>query len=154
MVSQGEVTTSEKGQRATYITNESEVGTRCKAPARKKCACGYLRVEGAKLWLGMWVIDEISDIGEARGYFESLEQYILTDVEVDNSGEDDLNGMPARLFSGRAKKGRDPVEWAVVFFQAGPQIVSAILYVGVPEARLQRSDELAAIVDSIVPAAR
>lgn len=109
--------------------------------------------DGSKLWLGMWVVTEIEDVGEAGEFFESLEQYVLSDVEITDSNEEDLNGMPARYFSGTAKKGREPVEWAIVLFQAKPRNISALLYIGVPEAREQRREELSGIVDSILPVA-
>lgn len=109
--------------------------------------------DGAKLWLGMWVVTEIEDVSEAGEFFESLEQYVLSEVKIKDSNENDLNGMPARRFNGTAKKGREPVEWAIVLFQVKPQTISALLYVGVPEAREQRREELSGIVDSILPVA-
>ena len=105
--------------------------------------------DGAKLWLGMWVVTEIEDVSEAREFFESLEQYVLSEVSINDSNENDLNGMPARHFSGTAKKEREPVEWAIVLFQVKPRTISALLYIGVPEARQQRGEELSGIVDSI-----
>ena len=107
--------------------------------------------DGAKLWLGMWVLSEINNIDEAREFFESLEQYVLSDVVIDNSSESGLNGMPARKFSGTARKNKEPVEWVIVLFQVNPQAIAAILYIGVPEARQQRKKELSGIVDSIQP---
>lgn len=107
--------------------------------------------DGAKLWLGMWVLSEITDISEARGYFESLEQYVLSDVVIDDSNESDLNGMSARRFSGTARKNKEPVEWVIVLFQVKPQTMAALLYIGVPEARQQRKEELSRIADSILP---
>jgi len=107
--------------------------------------------DGAKLWLGMWVLSEIREINEARGFFESLEQYVLSDVVIDENNKDDLNGMPARVFSGTARKDKEPVEWAIVLFQVKPETMAAMLYIGVPEARQQRKVELSGIVDSILP---
>lgn len=107
--------------------------------------------DGGKLWLGLWVVSEIDDVGAAREYFESLEQYVLSDVQIENVNEDDLNGMPSRVFSGMAKKGSEPVVWAIVLFQARPQTMAALLYIGVPEAGQQRKEELSGIVDSILP---
>jgi hypothetical protein len=105
--------------------------------------------DGARLWLGMWVITEIQDVKDARGYFESLEQFLFSDVKTEETGDDDLNGMPSRFFRGTAKKKNEPVEWAILLFKTGPETVSALMYIGVPEAWRQHSEELTAIVDSI-----
>ena len=105
--------------------------------------------DGAKLWLGTWVVTEITDINDAEEYFDSLEQYILSDVVIESESEDKHNGMAARLLKGSAKKGKEPVEWAIALFQPQSEIVAAILYVGVTEARKYRAAELQAIVDSV-----
>ena len=105
--------------------------------------------DGAKLWLGMWVVREIADVSKSREFFDSLEQYILSDVVVDSESDDDLNGMPARSFRGTAKKETDPVDWAIVMFQVKPESVAAILYIGVPEAWSQRKAELTGIIESV-----
>lgn len=108
--------------------------------------------DGAKLWLGMWVISEIGDIREAREYFESLKEFLFSDVEILETGDEDLNGMPSRFFRGSAKKGNEPVDWAILLFRTGPETVAALIYIGIPEAWRQHSEELTAIVDSISPA--
>lgn len=105
--------------------------------------------DGAKLWLGAWVLTEITDIQNASEYFASLEQFILSDVVIEKADETDHNGMPAHIFTGSAKKGTEPVEWAVAFFQPQSEIVAAVLYIGVTEARQHRQAELEAIVDSV-----
>ena len=107
--------------------------------------------DGAKLWLGTWVVTEITDINDAAEYFGSLEQYILSDVEIDSKSGDDHNGMAARVLKGSAKKDTEPVEWAIALFQPRPEVVAAILYIGVTEARKYRAVELQAIVDSVQP---
>ncbi|MDJ0958754.1 MAG: hypothetical protein QNI91_17945 [Arenicellales bacterium] len=107
--------------------------------------------DGAKLWLGTWVVTEITDINDADAYFGSLEQYILSDVTIDSKSQNDHNGMAARVLKGSAKKDTEPVEWAVALFQPHPEIVAAILYIGVTVAREHRAVELQAIVDSVRP---
>ena len=107
--------------------------------------------DGAKLWLGTWGVTEITDINDADDYFGSLEQYILSDVVIDSESKDDHNGMLARVLKGSAKKDTEPVEWAVALFQPRPEIMAAILYIGVTEAREYRAAELQAIVDSVQP---
>ena len=107
--------------------------------------------DGSKLWLGTWVVTEITDIDDAEEYFGSLEQYILSDVVIDSESKDKHNGMSARVLQGSAKKGKEPVEWAIALFQPHPEIVAAILYVGVTEAREYRAAELRSIVDSVQP---
>ena len=59
----------------------------------------------------MWVVTEIDSVQDARDYFESLKDFLLSDVRLDQSLEDDLNGMPSRRFSGTARKGKEPVDW-------------------------------------------
>lgn len=105
--------------------------------------------DGAKLWLGTWVLTEIADIQDAGEYFNSLEQFILSDVVVEDTDETDHNGMPARVFKGSAKKEKESVEWVVAFFQPQPEIIGAVLYIGVAEARQYRQAELEAIVNSV-----
>lgn len=105
--------------------------------------------DGAKLWLGTWVLTEIADVADARAYFESLEQYILNDVVIEEAKESDLNGMEARTFRGSAKKGKEPVEWVMAFFTPRLNTVAGILYIGVPKARRTREAELRGIVESI-----
>ena len=107
--------------------------------------------DGAKLWLGTWVVTEIADIDDAEEYFGSLEQYILSDVVIGSESKDKHNGMAARLLKGSAKKDTEPVEWAIAFFQPQPEIVAAILYVGVLEAREYHAKALQSIVDSVQP---
>ena len=107
--------------------------------------------DGARLWLGMWVITEIEDVGGARDYFESLKEYLFSDVRQEDSRMDDFNGMPARYFSGTARKGREPVEWAILLFKPAPGAVAAVLYIGVPDARREHGEALKTIVDSITP---
>ncbi len=108
--------------------------------------------DGARLWLGTWVLSEVSDLDDARGYFESLEQYILNDVVIEESSEDDLNDMPARVFNGSGKKGKEPVEWVMALFEPKADVIAGVLYIGVPEARRAREAELKTIVASIRPA--
>lgn len=105
--------------------------------------------DGAKLWLGTWVLTEITDIQDALTYFNSLEQFIFSNVVIEDTDETDHNGMRARVLKGTARKEKDPVEWVVAFFQPQPEIVAAVLYVGVAEARQYRQAEMRAIVDSI-----
>ena len=107
--------------------------------------------DGAKLWLGTWVVTEITDINDAAEYFGSLEQYILSDVEIDSKSGDDHNGMAAHVLKGSANKDTEPVEWAIALFQPRPEVVAALLYIGVTEAREYRAVELQAIVDSVQP---
>lgn len=108
--------------------------------------------DGAKLWLGMWAISEIGDIRDAREYFDSLKEFLFSDVETVEIGDEDLNGMPSRFFRGSAKKGNEPVDWAILLFRTGPETVAALMYIGIPEAWRQHADELTAIVDSVSPA--
>ena len=105
--------------------------------------------DGAKLWLGMWVLREIEDISEAREFFDSLEQYILSDVVVNTESDENLNGMPAHSLRGTAKKETEAVDWAIVMFQVKPETVAAILYIGVPEAWKQRKTELTGMIESV-----
>lgn len=70
---------------------------------------------------------------------------------IDSRSEDDHNGMAARVLRGSAKKGTEPVEWLAALFQPQPEIVAAILYVGVAEAREYHANDLRAIVESVQP---
>lgn len=108
--------------------------------------------DGSKLWLGTWVLSEITSLDDAREYFESLEQYILNAVVIEQINEENLNNMSARVLRGSAKKEHEPVEWVMALFQPRAELVAGILYIGVPEARQLREAELRAIVKSVRPA--
>lgn len=107
--------------------------------------------DGSRLWLGTWVLPDIASLDEAREYFESLEKYILNDVSIEQTSEESLNDMPARVLRGSAKKGSEPVEWVMALFQPKDEIIAGILYIGVPEARQLREAELRSILKSVQP---
>ena len=107
--------------------------------------------DGSKLWLGTWVVTEIDEIIKARTYFESLESFVFKDVMIERSRSEQHNNMPALILSGRAKKGSEAVQWAMVFFQPQENIVAAFLLIGVPEVRSRRKRELQAMIQSLRP---
>ncbi|MFC1665578.1 hypothetical protein ACFL17_08130 [Pseudomonadota bacterium] len=108
--------------------------------------------DGSRIWLGVWLPPYLKDIQDGPKYLESLEQYILTEVKANDPVSQSLNGMPALIIRGSAKKDRDAVEWTIAFFQASRDIVGAALYVGVVEDKKKHQSELDALIDSIRPA--
>ena len=108
--------------------------------------------DGSLLWLGTWVPPGVTDFAQAAAYFDSLEQYLLTEVQAQEPAARDLNGMAARIIRGTAKKDGEPVEWVMAFFQPRQGVIAAALYVGVIEARDRYRQDLDSIIDSISPA--
>jgi hypothetical protein len=112
---------------------------------------GAMPNDGSLLWLGVWVPPGVSNFEEAKAYLDSLEQYILTEVKAEAPRVDTINGMPARIMEGTAKKDEDPVEWVMAFFQPQEGVIATALYVGVVEAREKHRQNLEKIIGSIRP---
>lgn len=105
--------------------------------------------DGSLLWMGTWVPPNVTDFEQAAAYFESLEQYLLTEVQAQEPEARDLNGMAARIIRGTAKKDDKPVEWVMAFFEPMQGVIAAALYVGVIEARDKYRQDLDSIINSI-----
>ena len=107
--------------------------------------------DGSKLWLGIWVPPYLSDLRDAPGYLQSLEQYILTDVKEGEPDSKTLNGMPSLIIQGTALKDSQPVEWVMAFFQASESAVGAALYIGVIEDKKRHQQSLDKLINSLRP---
>ena len=107
--------------------------------------------DGSLLWLGIWIPPEVRNFQEAKVYLDSLEQHILTDVQAGEPRSEQLNGMPAYVIEGTAKKDNDDVNWLMAFFQPVKDVVAAAFYVAVPAAEQKHKKDLDALVASLRP---
>ena len=111
--------------------------------------------DGTKLWFGIWVAPEkVTDLETALEYAASLDGYLFTDVRSSQPRDTTLGGMPAKTFSGLARRLGEEVEFAAALFQPRAEVVTVALYVGRPQTWARHRDALEQIVDSIKPAAR
>lgn len=107
--------------------------------------------DGSLVWLGIWMPRRVTSFDEAEDYLDSLEQHILSDVKANPPRAQYLNGMPARIIDGTAKKDNDEVVWAMAFFQPADGVIGAALYVAVPAAVKKHQKDLDELIASLRP---
>ncbi len=109
--------------------------------------------DGMPLWFGMWVVEDITTIKDAKGYMDSLGLDLLTDVNIAEKSFDTLNLMAVYSVSGTGKKEGELMDFHAAFFQLSPGNVVVGLYIGPPETTKIHGAELVQMIQSLRPVA-
>ncbi len=109
--------------------------------------------DGSKLWIGFWTVPRVSTLSEALDYMASLDTELFTEIVATSPTDRDLNGMPAKVFSGTALRQGDAIEFSVALFEPRAEKIAVGLYVGQPDTWNRHADLLGAIRDSLQRAA-
>ena len=110
-------------------------------------------MDGSKLWIGFWVVPNVSTLAEGLEYTRSLDQTLLKEVVATTPEARRLGGMPAKTFSGTAVRDSESVEFAVALFEPKPELIAVALYIGRPQTWFRHAEQLEQIRDSLQPLA-
>lgn len=107
--------------------------------------------DGAPLWFGMWVPDDLVEVQDAENYMQTLGLDLLADIVVKERRLDRLNGMEVHYFVGSGKKEDEVMDFRTAFVQLSRDSVAIAIYIGPPEATRKHGGDLVRMINSVQP---
>jgi hypothetical protein len=105
--------------------------------------------DGALLWFGMWVPDDVKNFSEAQTYLDSLRDQLLTEVETKMRKTGEINGMKAYYAEGSGKKEKEDMDFSAAFIQLPEEHVAIVIYIGPHETTITHGEELKQMLQSV-----
>ena len=104
------------------------------------------------MWTGLWSPPGVEDFAEARDYLRRLGPRLLDSPQVGYRDARNVNGRPARIFSGTGTRtGRD-FDFVFAVVQIAPDRIAVAAFVGEPGIFDRYEAQLVDLLDSVVPA--
>ncbi len=132
-------------------TSSSEMSEDRKEPNRLISAMPNNEVP---LWFGIWVPEQLENIGGAEEYMLSLGLDLLSDVMTTGRKSETLNGMEVYYVSGTGKKEGEAMDFRAAFFQLPQDRVAIAIYIGPRESTKNHGEELVQMIQSLQPVTR
>lgn len=107
----------------------------------------YLSPPGKLAWVGFWEVESKS-VDEVNNAADVLTSLLFEDVEAEEPTTGELDGMPTRVFSGRASYEGEAAEFYLIYFSPEPGKVCLCFQVVGAEAGESVRDALETMIRS------